>query len=94
MFRWEASAALRKVLVPTGLRLDGAPGGWAELYRVYRECKVNLPFFSFRLLLNECLLFQFVEDEGDIVFYKNAHGLAKMRPGFNDVSDSGIEVDK
>jgi len=74
---WEASAALRKVLVPTGIRLDGAPGGWAEMYRVYKECK-------------------FVEDEGDVVFYKNAHGLAKMRPVFNDVtaSDSGIEVDK
>ncbi|KAJ7044046.1 oleoyl phosphatidylcholine desaturase [Mycena alexandri] len=74
---WEASAALRKVLEPTGLRLDGAPGGWAEMYRVYKECK-------------------FVEDEGDVVFYKNAHGLAKMRPVFNDItaSDSGIEVDK
>ncbi|KAJ7459788.1 oleoyl phosphatidylcholine desaturase [Mycena latifolia] len=74
---WEASAALRKVLVPTGLRLDGAPGGWAEMYRVYKECK-------------------FVEDEGDVVFYKNAYGLAKMRPVFNDnsASDSGIEVDK
>ncbi|KAF8208865.1 oleoyl phosphatidylcholine desaturase [Mycena galopus ATCC 62051] len=74
---WEASAALRKVLAPTRLRLDGAPGGWAEMYRVYKECK-------------------FVEDEGDVVFYKNAYGLAKMRPAFNDVtaSDSGIEVDK
>ncbi|KAF7346215.1 Oleoyl phosphatidylcholine desaturase [Mycena sanguinolenta] len=74
---WEASAALRKVLAPTGLRLDGNPGGWAEMYRVYKECK-------------------FVEDEGDVVFYKNAYGLAKMRPVFNDVnaSDSGIEVDK
>ncbi|KAJ6508890.1 oleoyl phosphatidylcholine desaturase [Mycena sanguinolenta] len=74
---WEASAALRKVLAPTGLRLDGKPGGWAEMYRVYKECK-------------------FVEDEGDVVFYKNAYGLAKMRPVFNDVtaSDSGIEVDK
>jgi len=73
---WEASAALRKVL-PTGLRLDGKPGGWAEMYRVFRECK-------------------FVEDEGDVVFYKNAQGLAKMRPVFNDItaSDSGIEVDK
>jgi hypothetical protein len=40
--RWEASAALRKVLVPTGIRLDGAPGGWAEMYRVYKECKVRL----------------------------------------------------
>lgn len=74
---WEASAALRKVLVPTGMRLDGAPGGWAEMYRVYKECK-------------------FVEDEGDVVFYKNARGFAKMRPVFNDAtaSDSGIEVDK
>jgi len=73
---WEASAALRKVL-PAGIRTDGAPGGWAEMYRVYKECK-------------------FVEDEGDVVFYKNAYGLAKMRPVFNDVtaSDSGIEVDK
>ena len=39
---------------------------------------------------------QFVEDEGDVVFFKNAHGLAKMRPVFVDsaVSDSGIELDK
>ncbi|KAJ7175790.1 oleoyl phosphatidylcholine desaturase [Mycena filopes] len=74
---WEASTALRKVLEPTGLRLDGAPGGWAEMYRVYKECK-------------------FVEDEGDVVFYKNAYGLAKFRHAFNDItaSDSGIEVDK
>ncbi|KAJ6619455.1 delta-12 fatty acid desaturase protein [Mycena sp. CBHHK59/15] len=74
---WEASAALRKVLVPTGMRLDGGAGGWAEMYRVYRECK-------------------FVEDEGDVIFYKNAYGLATMRPVFNDTtaSDSGIEVDK
>ncbi|KAJ7366784.1 oleoyl phosphatidylcholine desaturase [Mycena albidolilacea] len=73
---WEASAALRKALAPTGLRLDGAPGGWAEMYRVYKECK-------------------FVEDEGDVVFYKNAYGLAKMRPAFSDAtaSDSGIEID-
>ncbi|KAK7048294.1 oleoyl phosphatidylcholine desaturase [Favolaschia claudopus] len=74
---WEASAAVRKVLATGGMRLDGNPGGWAEMYRVYKECK-------------------FVEDEGDVVFYKNAYGLAKMRPVFNDAtaSDSGIEVDK
>ncbi|KAF7299078.1 Oleoyl phosphatidylcholine desaturase [Mycena indigotica] len=74
---WEASAALRKVLEPTGIRLDGAPGGWSEMYRVYKECK-------------------FVEDEGDVIFYKNAHGVAQMRPMFNDLtaSDSGIEVDR
>jgi len=37
---------------------------------------------------------QFVEDEGDIVFYKNAHGLAAARPLVIDTnaSDSGIDV--
>ena len=37
---------------------------------------------------------QFVEDEGDIVFYKNAHGLAAARPLVIDAnaSDSGVDV--
>jgi omega-6 fatty acid desaturase / acyl-lipid omega-6 desaturase (Delta-12 desaturase) len=73
---WEASAALKKKLEGLGMmRLDGGAGGWAEMYRVYKECK-------------------FVEDEGDVVFYKNAYGLAKMRPSFmdNTASDSGIEI--
>ncbi|KAJ7068745.1 fatty acid desaturase-domain-containing protein [Mycena amicta] len=73
---WEATEALReKVLRPAGIRCDGAAGGWAEMYRVFRECR-------------------FVEDEGDVVFYKNARGLAKMRPAFNDLgaSDSGVEI--
>ncbi|KAH7920977.1 hypothetical protein BV22DRAFT_1039178 [Leucogyrophana mollusca] len=74
---WEAAAALRQRLEQAGLQLQGAPGGWKEIYRVYKECK-------------------FVEDEGNIVFYKNAHGLAATRPAFTDgnASDSGIEVDK
>ncbi|KAK0244411.1 delta12-fatty acid desaturase [Armillaria nabsnona] len=73
---WEASAALKKKLRANGhTRLDGRPGGWSEMYRVYKECK-------------------FVEDEGDVIFYKNAYGLAQMRPVFNDLtaSDSGIEI--
>ncbi|KAF7327851.1 Oleoyl phosphatidylcholine desaturase [Mycena kentingensis (nom. inval.)] len=73
---WEASAALReKVLKPAGIRWEGAPGGWAEMMRVFRECR-------------------FVEDEGDVVFFKNARGLAAARPVFNDLgaSDSGIDV--
>ena len=39
---------------------------------------------------------QFVEDEGNIIFYKNAHGLATTRPKFTDgnASDSGVEIDK
>ncbi|CAL1712938.1 unnamed protein product [Somion occarium] len=75
---WEATDALRKRLAQSGIKLQGRPGGWAEMYRVFKECK-------------------FVEDEGDIVFYKNAQGLAVTRPVLpdNNASDSGIEmVDK
>ena len=37
----------------------------------------------------------FVEDEGDILFYKNSRGFAATRPVFMDTtaSDSGIELD-
>jgi omega-6 fatty acid desaturase / acyl-lipid omega-6 desaturase (Delta-12 desaturase) len=74
--RWEANAALHKRLRQAGIYLQGAPIGWAEMYRVYRQC-------------------QFVEDEGDIVFYKNAQGLAAARPVFasSDESDSGVELE-
>lgn len=74
---WEASAALKKKLAPAGIPMDGGAGGWAEVYRVFRECK-------------------FVEDEGDVVFFKNAYGLAKMKPALpeSSASDSGIEVEK
>lgn len=41
---WEASAALRKRLEQAGLKLQGAPGGWKEVYRVYKECKVSTGF--------------------------------------------------
>ena len=39
---------------------------------------------------------QFVEDEGTVVFYKNAYGLAKVRPVFKSESpsDSGVELEK
>ncbi|KAJ7288389.1 delta-12 fatty acid desaturase protein [Mycena rebaudengoi] len=80
---WEASAALRKVLVPTGMRLDGRPADGPRCTASTRNARF-------------ILIVQFVEDEGDVVFYKNARGFAKMRPVFNDAtaSDSGIEVDK
>ncbi|KAF9267464.1 delta 12-fatty acid desaturase [Marasmius fiardii PR-910] len=72
---WEASTALKKKLTDAGMQCEGNPGGWAEVYRVYKECK-------------------FVEDEGDVIFFKNAYGLAQMRPVFNteSPSDSGIEI--
>jgi len=72
---WEASEALRKRLEQSGIKLKGGPGGWAEVYRVFRACK-------------------FVEDEGSVVFYKNAYGLAAVKPVFPETTDSGIEVDK
>lgn len=75
-YRWEAADALRKRLSQAGIKLEGSPGGWAEMYRVFRECK-------------------FVEDDGQILFYKNAKGLASTRPVFaeHNASDSGVEVD-
>ncbi len=44
-------------------------------------------------MFREC---KFVEDEGNIVFYKNAMGLAASRPIIpgDAASDSGIEVEK
>ena len=36
---------------------------------------------------------KFVEDEGDVVFYKNAYGKASCKAVFNEpISDSGIDV--
>jgi len=68
---------LKKRLAASNIYLEGRPGGWAEVYRVFRECK-------------------FVEDEGNILFYKNAKGHAASRPIIpGDVaSDSGIELEK
>ncbi|EIN12843.1 delta-12 fatty acid desaturase [Punctularia strigosozonata HHB-11173 SS5] len=72
---WEATYALRKKLESSGIKLEGRAGGWAEIYRVWHECK-------------------FVEDEGNVVFYKNAYGLAASRPLYpeHSASDSGIEI--
>lgn len=38
---------------------------------------------------------KFVEDDGDVVFYKNAYGQAACKPVFpgGSISDSGVEVD-
>ncbi|RXW24515.1 hypothetical protein EST38_g1329 [Candolleomyces aberdarensis] len=74
---WEATDILNKKLESHGIPYEGRPGGWAEVYRVFRECK-------------------FVEDEGDVVFFKNAYGIAQMRAQLPEeaASDSGIEVEK
>jgi omega-6 fatty acid desaturase (delta-12 desaturase) len=37
---WEAADCLRKRLAQDGLHLTGRPGGWGEVYRVYKTCKV------------------------------------------------------
>jgi len=72
---WDATYALRDLLARRGIHLEGRPGGWGEMYRVFKACR-------------------FVEDEGDVVFYKNSYGVAAARPVFSDssASDSGIEL--
>jgi omega-6 fatty acid desaturase (delta-12 desaturase) len=36
---------------------------------------------------------KFVEDEGDVVFYKNAYGKASCKPIYNEpISDSGVDM--
>ena len=37
---WEASDALRQKLLRSGIKLDGGAAGWAQFYRVMRQCKV------------------------------------------------------
>jgi len=37
---WEASTALKKVLAGRDIQTEGAPGCWAEVIRVFKECKV------------------------------------------------------
>ena len=74
---WEASDALKKRLAASGICLEGRPVGWAEMYRVMRECR-------------------FVEDDGNVVFFKNAKGLAAARPLIpgDAARDSSIELEK
>lgn len=39
-YRWEAGEHLKRKLEAAGMRTEGAPAGWAEVYRVFKECKV------------------------------------------------------
>lgn len=38
---WEAADALRRRLAQSGIHLEGNPGGWSEVYRVVKQCKVS-----------------------------------------------------
>lgn len=53
---WEASDALRAKLDSVGIKRQGAPGGWMEVYRVMRECKVSLSLIRY----SDCKLTIFV----------------------------------
>lgn len=41
---WDASDALNKRIAAAGMKQQGRPGGWSEIYRVYKECKVRRLF--------------------------------------------------
>ncbi|KAJ7487804.1 fatty acid desaturase-domain-containing protein [Mycena latifolia] len=75
---WEATYALRERLAAAGIKLVGRPGGWAEVYRVMREC---------RFVEDEGSVVFYKNGNGlaaaKPVFQSNS-----------DVEDSGIEVDK
>ncbi|KAH7097686.1 delta12-fatty acid desaturase [Auriculariales sp. MPI-PUGE-AT-0066] len=36
---WEASDALKQRLREAGIEREGRPGGWSEVYRVFKECR-------------------------------------------------------
>jgi omega-6 fatty acid desaturase (delta-12 desaturase) len=40
---WEAADALRARLAKDGIVLQGRPGGWGEVARVMRQCRVRSP---------------------------------------------------
>jgi len=63
----------------------------ARLGPCYMESKENM-FKALWISYREC---KFVEDKGDVLFFKNASGLAKAYPVFPDkgmISDSGVDV--
>src|SRR5258706_9124109 len=92
---WEASDAVRKRLVAAGIHLQGAPGGWAAVIYALRTCKVGLNFHLQDKIKLNVILPQFVEDEGDVVFYKDAYGRAACKVIYPEglVSDSGVDLD-
>lgn len=104
---WDATAALKAKLGSHYLQTD--ENAWVSLWKVFNECRVccfPFRFFPFYLLdvvplhtLKPCssrFMFQFVEDDGDVVFWKNAKGQAHRRLGSpsskGSVSDSGVEI--
>ena len=81
-------------LASAGYSHEGRPGTWGEVYRVWQECKVRSTPVSLSHFLIILYVPQFIEDEGDVVFYKNARGLAARQAVFANegLSDSGIDV--
>ncbi|KAJ6484376.1 fatty acid desaturase-domain-containing protein [Mycena vitilis] len=77
---WEATYALRARLSAAGISLIGRPGGWAEVYRVMREC---------RFVEDEGGVVFYKNGRG------LAAARPVFGPSTSDVeSDSGVEVDK
>jgi len=52
---WEASDAPRKQLEHFGIKLNGGAGRWAEVYRVFKECRVK-PSLILRYVLNIAII--------------------------------------
>lgn len=93
---WEAKAALDQRLAREGIYLQGNPGTWSEALRIVRECRVGILTYPCAMLrpLMFSFILQFIEDEGEVRFYKNARGKAARVAVFSSesVSDSGVDV--
>lgn len=100
---WDATAALKAKLGEYYMQTD--ENFWVSLWKSYTQCRVCPSFLSPFLkmilsLFEECWCcwswLQFVEDEGEVVFYKNAKGQAVRRLVMDDkkdhLSDSGVDV--
>ena len=87
---WEATTALKNFLGPYYSRSD--ENMLVAFYKNYRDCIVSR---SLNMPSNPIDgMFQFVEDGPDVVFYKNAAGVAQ-RVAVEEtglLSDSGIDM--
>lgn len=91
---WEATEAIKNYVGPYYMKSD--ENFLVSLFKNYRSCKVGwMPRLSHEHVLTyDAAALQWVEETEDIVFYKNASGIAQ-RVAVEEtgaVSDSGVDM--
>lgn len=92
---WEATEALKAKLGPYYTSDDR--NMLVALWQTYKTCRVSLIRFvsSLRCLATKTDSYsrKYVDDEGDVVFYRDAYGRAARQVEYPSVpSDSGVDV--